>query len=390
MKNIILILLLLPVFGLAQEQETGKKFSLNGKISNLPDTSKVEWVYLQYRVNGENVIDSTQLIDGKYKFTGSLFEPVLARLRVKFAEMGTGKRPVLNGRRDMAAIFLEPGKQTVSSSDSFSNIRVKKSKAHQEYAALIRQTKPYDDKLPPLYASYSDFRKEKNTAGMEQIEKQLDQIDEEKKEKVYAQYIKSHPSSPIAVYILQQYAGWDMNPDKVDPLFELLPKQTKEWPSAVSLKESIEIAKKTGIGRYAMDFTQNDTLDMPVTLSSFKGKYVLIDFWASWCGPCRAENPNVVKVFNKHKDNNFHIIGISLDRPGQKDKWMKAIHDDGLAWTQLSDLKFWDNEVARQYGIRAIPQNLLLDPEGKIIARNIRGEELELKVDEAVLSKKGF
>ena len=140
----------------------------------------------------------------------------------------------------------------------------------------------------------------------------------------------------------------------------------------------------------AMDFTQNDTLGRPVTLSSLRGKYLLVDFWASWCGPCRAENPNVVKVFQKYKDRNFHIIGVSLDRPGQQEKWMKAIHDDKLEWTHVSDLQFWNNEVAKQYGINAIPQNLLLDPEGKIIAKNLRGEELEAKLGEAIEGKKGF
>ncbi|MGA1646596.1 MAG: peroxiredoxin family protein, partial [bacterium] len=126
--------------------------------------------------------------------------------------------------------------------------------------------------------------------------------------------------------------------------------------------------------------TQNDTLDQPVSLSSFRGKYLLIDFWASWCGPCRQENPNVVKVFNQFKDRGFTVLGVSLDRPGQKDKWMKAIHDDQLTWTHVSDLKFWYNAISKQYGIRAIPQNLLLDPTGKIIAKNLRGEDLVKKM----------
>jgi len=142
------------------------------------------------------------------------------------------------------------------------------------------------------------------------------------------------------------------------------------------MKQSIDMAKLTQIGAPAMEFVQNDTLDKPVALSSFRGKYLLIDFWASWCGPCRAENPNVVKAFQKFQSKNFHILGVSLDRPGQKDKWMKAIHDDGLTWTQVSDLKFWNNTVAVQYGIRAIPQNLLLDPNGIIVGKNLRGEKL--------------
>jgi peroxiredoxin len=149
----------------------------------------------------------------------------------------------------------------------------------------------------------------------------------------------------------------------------------------------LETAKLTGIGRMAPEFTQNDTLDQPVQLSSFKGRYLLIDFWASWCGPCRQENPNVVKVFNQYKDKNFHILGISLDRAGQKDKWMKAIYDDNLTWSHVSDLKFWDNAVSKQYGIRAIPQNLLLDPSGKIIAKNLRGEALAKKMEELLGGK---
>ena len=121
---------------------------------------------------------------------------------------------------------------------------------------------------------------------------------------------------------------------------------------------------------------------LPISLSSFKGKYVLVDFWASWCGPCRQENPNLVKAFNRFKNQNFTVLGVSLDRPGNKEKWLKAIHNDGLAWTHVSDLNFWNSKTAALYVVRAIPQNFLLDPNGKIIGKNLRGEDLENKLEE--------
>ena len=128
------------------------------------------------------------------------------------------------------------------------------------------------------------------------------------------------------------------------------------------------------------ELTLPDAQGKALTLSSLRGSVVLLDFWASWCGPCRAENPNVVKAFQAYNAKGFTVLGVSLDQPGAKDKWIKAIHDDQLTWTQVSDLKYWDNQVAKQYGIQAIPQNFLVDPAGKIIAKNIRGEELSSKL----------
>jgi len=386
MKKLLVLVCFLPVLAVAQDK--GKPFKVSGKIKNLAYVP--EWVFLQYRTNGEWKTDSVRASGGKYSFSGMLEEPVSGRIRVKYAPDAAGNKKATVSGRDMAVLFLQPGKIKVTSVDSFSNLQVKGDAAHAEYVKLTKLGKPFEARLEPLYAKYTEFRKAKDNEGMEKTEKEIDAIDAEKKEQVYAAYVKSNPGSPLAVYALQQYAGWDINPEKVEPLFNSLPETARNYPSAILLKEDMEIARKTGIGRMAMDFTQNDTLDNPVMLSSLRGKYLLIDFWASWCGPCRAENPNVVKVYNKFKDRNFHIIGVSLDRPGQKEKWMKAIHDDKLDWTHVSDLKFWDNEVAKQYGIKAIPQNLLLDPEGKIIAKNLRGEELDAKLGEAIEGKKGF
>ena len=155
--------------------------------------------------------------------------------------------------------------------------------------------------------------------------------------------------------------------------------EIKLSPIGAYLAQMIDEAKRDPMGKVIADFQQADVNGNMVNIQSFRGKYVLVDFWASWCGPCRGENPNVVKAFNQYKDKNFTVLGVSLDKT--KNAWLDAINADGLAWTHVSDLKGWGNEVAAQFGITSIPQNLLIDPNGIVIGKNLRGPALENKLE---------
>ncbi len=378
-KLFFTVLCALPLLTNAQSPAK-PTIQVKGTIKNVKDT--IDIVYATYAANGKRVTDSSLVAKGAYSFKLSLTDPT----RVQFTAKNTANKKAKFAQRNTAAIFLEPGIITVASVDSFSNVIVKGSKSHIEFEKLNLASKPYETKLEALYKKYSEYSKNKEKAAMDRVEASIDSLDEIQRENVYGSYIKKNPNSPLALYSLKTFAGYEIIVEKVEPLFNLLPATLKASPAGVEFKEKITTAKLTGIGREALDFTQNDTLGVPVKLSSLRGKYLLIDFWASWCGPCRRENPNVVKVFNEFKDQGFHIIGVSLDQPNAKEKWLKAIHDDKLTWTQVSDLQFWNNEVAKLYGIQAIPQNLLLDPNGKIIAKNLRGEALSKKL-EAIFSK---
>ncbi len=379
----ILLLLVAGAFIAGGAYAQSPKFVLNGDVAKIKEP--IEWVYLIYRIGSQNITDSSRVVDGKYSFSGNALEPLQAGLRAKYKQAPGSTAPgIFNRKRDYAILFLQPGTIGVASADSFANVTVTGSKADAEYRKLEEQQKPYNTQLEALYNQYGDARKNKDDAAMKTLEKQIDSIDGMANDKVYGAYVKKNPNSPLALYALQNLAGYDIDPAKIEPLFNSLPAATRNLPSGKAMQEKLAIAKKTGVGQMAMDFTQNDTSGNPVALSSMKGKYLLVDFWASWCGPCRAENPNVVKAFDQYKDKGFYILSVSLDRPGAKEKWLKAIHDDGLHWSHVSDLQFWDNAVAKLYGIQAIPQNLLLDPSGKIIAKNLRGEDLTKKLSEVL------
>lgn len=207
------------------------------------------------------------------------------------------------------------------------------------------------------------------------------------------QWIDAHRNSPICVYIIHNVYEPLYNkltPDEQEAILNKLSPAATHNKVADALRYTIRTQRLTGIGRTAPDFTQNDTAGKPVSLQSFRGKYVLLDFWASWCAPCRRENPNVVKAFNQYKDKGFTVLGVSLDQAGKKEAWLKAIHDDGLTWTHVSDLQYWNSAAAKLYDVKAVPANFLLGPDGAILAKNLRGEALDKTLDSLLGGGKPF
>jgi peroxiredoxin len=195
-------------------------------------------------------------------------------------------------------------------------------------------------------------------------------------------YVKQNPASYASVGALSAWAGTKIDFALVEPIYQKLSPTVRNTISGKELAKRIAQAHFTVVGAMAPIFTQNDPDGKPVSLTDFRGKYVLLDFWASWCAPCRAENPNYVKAYKQYKDKGFTLLSVSLDRPDARAAWVAAIKTDGLEWPQVSDLKYWRNDVARLYDIRSVPSNFLIDPTGKVIAIDLRGEALQLKLKE--------
>jgi thiol-disulfide isomerase/thioredoxin len=239
-----------------------------------------------------------------------------------------------------------------------------------------------------VYKKANDLYAKKDSAGLAALQPELEKLDSTNKA-LTKQWIAEHKSSSVSAFLLSFELG-RLSLDQKDSILKTLAASARNNAPAKRIEESVRINNLTGIGKVALDFTQNDTLGKPVSLKDFRGKYVLIDFWASWCVPCRAENPNVVAAYNKYKDKNFTVISVSLDQPNGKEKWLKAIHDDHLTWTHVSDLKWWNNAVAKEYDIQSIPANLLIDPQGKIIGKDLREGELEKKLGELLAGAQPF
>jgi len=377
MKKILLyIILLLPVAAFAQEPET---FVLKGKIGALNAPAKA---YLAYQVGATKVIDSAVITNGSFSFTGKILNPTNASLLLD--RKGTGLIKT-DSTADVLNFYVEKGELSLTSPDSAYKAVITGSKINDDSKRLIGQLKPINDRAKVLNAEKkSASEAQLNSADFQnKLEAKFKELQIEQKA-VIKMFILSNPNSYLSILALYSVGGPSPDPGELDTLYNSLSPELKNMEAAKVFKTQLDALRTTSVGVMAPDFTQNDVNGVPVKLSSFRGKYVLLDFWASWCGPCREENPNVVKAYNKYKDKNFTILSVSLDKQDGRNSWLAAIKSDGLSWTQVSDLKFWSNAAAALYSITSIPSNFLIDPNGKIIAKDLRGGDLENMLEQVL------
>ncbi|MFD2721758.1 redoxin domain-containing protein [Hymenobacter monticola] len=362
-------LALLPA--LVQAQAPTENFVVKGTVGAKANVTKA---YLRY-VNAQKwLVDSAAVKNGRFELKGAVNEP--GRATLILSHNGTPLAKSKDMTHDF--FFVEQGTVAISMPDSATKAVVRGTPLNDEKAKLGASLKLLDAR----YEAYiKDYRAQpeatrKDPAYIKQLEAKLDPIEAEQKA-IRTAYVKAHPDTRYSLFVLQDVGGSVPEVTSYAALYQGLSPNLRNSVRGQRIDEQIKRLQKVAIGSVAPDFTQNTPENVPVKLSSLRGKYVLIDFWASWCGPCRQENPNVVKAYNAYKDKGFTILGVSLDKEGAREAWMRAIEKDGLAWTQVSDLKFWNNAAAQEYGVQAIPQNFLLDPQGKIVATNLRGEELQ-------------
>jgi len=360
MKKII-ALSVVVLFVFAACQNKSGKYRISGEIAGV-DSGKV--YLLKPEIGKAPVIEDTaDVVNGNFEIKGTA------------GKYATFHLLRLNSRQYIAEFFLEGGNTEIT--------------AYKD--STINETDVFNvfiKELASLQQKMTNYKQEYQTAAAKKNQQEMDRIQADFQASsdnmiVYTKnFIRENNNSVVAPFILYNQLAPSLEYDQLKDLTDTISPELQGSEYMIQLNEYLSQKSKTAIGAIASDFTMKDTEGNDFTLSSLRGKYVLIDFWASWCSPCRNENPNVVKAYNNFKDKGFDIIGVSLDK--DKDAWVKAIKDDNLTWHHVSDLKFWNNVVARTYGVQSIPYNLLLDKEGKIIAMNLRGDALTKKLEEVM------
>lgn len=362
------LVLLAPLATYAQEEG----FQLQGTAPRQFDGKKI---YLDYVNNGLSVTDSATIKNGKFAFTGTVDEPSYSRM--VFDPEGKGKIMVQNNG-DRLYFYLANEIYNIALADSLRTARITGSATHDGYTAYLNEIG--GGFMDIIDAANKEFSAVDQTAENKEelylaISKKYDAKFEDRREKEFV-FAKNNPNSIFSIDALKDVAN-KRKLSEVEPVFLTLAKEVRQLTAARELEARILAEKTIKVGNKAPDFAQPDINGKVLKISDFRGQYVLIDFWASWCAPCRAENPHLVKAYEKYHPKGLEIIGVSLDDNKGKDAWLKAIEQDGLPWIHVADLKGWSNEAAVLYGVRGIPQNYLIDPSGTIVAVNLRGAKVE-------------
>lgn len=355
MRRILGILFLLPLALFGQQE-----FAIKGDVKGLTEGSAIS---LTDANNPKDTLASSRIENGGFELRGSVPEPNLYQLN-------------FDGIQKKSIVFLSNHALSVKGdAQAVQNLEITGSPTHDVFTE-------FQQVFNPLFQELTRLSQQINSQGMQRDESLMNDYRKQagKISAAVNDFVTRHRSSPVSPFLLVVTSQLEQDISVTESRFGLLDEKIKNGFYGKIVGEYIAEARIGAVGAQALDFSQADPDGKMVSLSAFRGKYLLVDFWASWCRPCRMENPNLVKAYHRFKDKNFTVLGVSLDR--SKDSWLKAIKDDKLDWTQVSDLKFWSNEAAVKYKVQSIPQNLLIDPSGKIIAKNLRGPELHSKLCE--------
>jgi len=360
-KLFIFILAGIILSSCSNEPKITSNYSISGNIIGDFNGN----VFLYKRDAGDWVsIDSTVAQQGTFHFKGNIEYPELYYIN-------------LEGVQKNISLFADKGdiKITIDVKD-VEHPEIIGSQAQKLFEEFEDQSGSFNNKLHEVWTNLKQAKKENNKDAIAKWETNYDETVEQQKYFIL-DYVMKNNTSVVSAYILLRNS-YSYDEKDMEPVVNNFDEYVQGSKYVTLINEKINVLKKVAIGQPATDFTMNDMEGNPVMLSSLYGKYLLVDFWASWCGPCRNENPNVVLSYKTYKDSGYDILGVSFDK--NKDNWLKAVKADNLTWHHVSDLKYWDNAAGKLYGINSIPSNILLDPEGIIIAKNIRGKDLQDKL----------